>query len=171
MVGLLSLFRADLITLQVSGQFTPEQLHDLARLELPALESEGEDEEGEPIAPGLYLRGKVIVIQMGLTSKDLGGKYGSEWVIPPTVEGDFGRLPGFMRASGPSDVDTVVAVRKAFGKHVRDLGVEGMAALLEFAPTLPRLWQIRVSEPVGKWKRGTKKTLRETLPLLDYKNW
>lgn len=110
-------FRAELISSYVEGKFTPAQLHELARTELPPLESEGEDDAGEPIPPELYLRGKVIVIQMGLTSAESGGRYGGELAIPPSVAVEFGELPAELRASGPAEVDTVVAVRKGFGKY------------------------------------------------------
>lgn len=114
-------FRAELITSYVESKFTPQQLHELARTELPVLEGEGEDEEGEPLPAELYLRGNVLVIQMGLTSSEIGGKYGSELAVDPSIASDFGQLSGSLRASGPGDIDTVVAVRKGFGKYKKEI--------------------------------------------------
>jgi hypothetical protein len=112
-------FRAELITSYVESKFTPAQLHELARTELPELEGEEDADEESP--PELYLRGKILVIQMGLTSAEMGGKYGNELAVPPSIASDFGELAGSLRASGPGDVDTVVAVRKGFGKYKKEM--------------------------------------------------
>jgi len=71
------------------------------------------DFHGQPITP--YRTGKVIVVRRQLTKGMLGPTpFGDEVITPAMIDHDFAKLPGGLRASSPSEVETVVVVRRSF---------------------------------------------------------
>ncbi|MGE0711990.1 MAG: hypothetical protein AB7N76_20445 [Planctomycetota bacterium] len=113
-LGFLALLRPYLIVLSAGRSFGEAELNRLSRLSYPKADPESE-EPGE-----LYLSGKVLVIRRGLTSREMGGKFGDEVAFPAAVDEQHADLPGDLRASSPSDVGTVIVLRSSLRKWTQE---------------------------------------------------